>query len=351
MFKKNFKISNIQINSLKRKPFFIAELSGNHNQSIIKCKKLIKLAKINGADAVKIQTYTPDTITLNSNKTDFLIKKGIWKGKNLHQLYSQAFTPLEWHKELFNYAKQINIPLFSTPFDSSFVDFLEKFNPPAYKIASFEINDHELIKTISKTKKPIIISVGMSNLNEIKKSLEIIHKFGSKECCVLYCVSGYPTPKEEFNLNSIKFLKENLNVPIGLSDHTLGNEVATAATAIGINIIEKHITISRKEKGPDSQFSMEPKELKNLIINIETTWSLMGSKKLFIKKSEKSNFKYRRSLYFLKDIKKNEIIDAKNIKCIRPGYGDKPQNIYKYYGKKAKKNIKAGTRASLKLVK
>ena len=351
MTEKNFKIGNFLINEKKRRPFLIAELSGNHNKSLKKCKELIKIAKKNGADAVKIQTYTPDTITINCKKNDFLINQGIWKGNNLYELYSKAFTPIEWHKELFNYAKKLNILLFSTPFDPIFVDYLEQFSPPAYKIASFEINVLDLIKRISETKKPIIMSVGMSNLKEIEKSLNVINKYGSGKCCILYCVSGYPTPIKEFNLNSINYLKEKLNVPIGLSDHTLGNHVACAATAMGVSIIEKHLIKSRKDKGPDSQFSMEPDELLNLRKDTTLIWSSLGKKNLFIKKSEKSNIRYRRSLYFIENIKKGSLINNKNLKCIRPGYGDNPENLKKYLGKRAVKNISLGTRASLRLVK
>ena len=250
-------------------PYLIAEISGNHNGSMERALKLIELAKDNGADCVKLQTYTPSTMTIDCDKEDFLIKEGLWKGYKLWDLYKWAQTPFEWQKVLFDYAKEIGITCISTPFDESAVDLLEQLNCPFYKVASFELTDLPLIQYIAEIKKPMIISTGMANEQEISEALEVVNKFGSGDYVLLHCVSGYPTPIEEINLATINLLREKYNCEIGLSDHTLGNSSAILSIAYGAKVIEKHFTLDRAEGGPDADFSMEPSELKDLSFKIK----------------------------------------------------------------------------------
>ena len=331
-----------------KKPYLIAEISGNHNGSIKKAIKLIKLAKENGADCVKLQTYTPNTMTIKSSKKDFLITKGLWKGYNLWQLYKYAHTPYEWHKELFDYAKKIKITCISTPFDETAVDLLEKLNTPFYKLASFEIKDLNLIKYIAKKNKPIMISLGMANLDEIKLAIKTIKKYNKKEILLFHCVSGYPTPINEINLKNILYLKNTFKCQVGLSDHTIGNIAAITSVALGVKVIEKHFTINRKEKGPDSKFSMEPKELKTLRQNVDQAYMALGKINFKLKKSEKNNIKFRRSIYVINDIKKNQKFTIKNIKRIRPGYGLDPKYFTSLIGTYSKNNLKKGTALKIK---
>ena len=324
------------------RPYIIAEISGNHNGSIDRAKELVKLAKENGADCVKIQTYTPDTMTIKSNKDDFLIKGGLWDGYNLWDLYDWAQTPFEWQKELFAYANSIGITMISTPFDESAVDLLESLNCPFYKVASFELTDLPLIKYIAQTKKPIILSTGMANEKEIKEAIDTIIEYGSGDFILLHCVSGYPTPVEEINLDTITLLKKKFKCEIGLSDHTLGNTSAILSIALGAKVIEKHFTFDRSEGGPDAEFSMEPHELKDLSENISLAHKAIGVGSFEMKSAEESNIKFRRSIYVVNDIKKGDFFTKENIRRIRPGYGLEPKDYEKIIGLRAKRDLEEG---------
>ena len=328
-------------NSLIHHPFFIAEISANHNGSLKKAKKLIKVAKKYGADAVKLQSYTPSTITIKSKRSEFLIKKGLWKGKTLWDLYEKAQTPFEWHKELFAYAKKIKITCFSTPFDESAVDLLESLNCPFYKIASFEMNHIPLIKKIAQTRKPIIISTGMATLKEIDIAYKTAKKNGAKQVILLYCVSNYPSKISDFNLNNIKILKERYNCKIGFSDHSTDNRVVAAAIASGAEVIEKHIALENQKKGFDIAFSLKGKEIKDYAKIIKETSLMMGKKYFFRNKSEKKSLQFRRSIYAISDINKGERFSKKNIRVIRPGLGIEPIYFEKLINKKSPSNIKS----------
>ena len=338
----------ISKNPLKKTPFFVAELSANHNGSLFHAKKLIKIAKKYCADAVKLQTYTPDTLTLQSNKPDFRIRGGLWNGKTLWDLYEKAQTPFEWHKELFNYAKKLKITCFSTPFDESAVDLLESLNCPFYKIASFEMNHISLIKRVAKTKKPIIISTGMANLKEIDMAYKIAKKNGAKEIILLYCVSNYPSKISDFNFNNIKILKERYDCKVGFSDHSTDNKVVAAAIASGAEVIEKHIALEGQKKGFDLAFSLKGKEIKDYAQVIRDTSLMMGKNFFFRNKSENHSLQFRRSIYAVSDIKKGEKFTKKNIRVIRPGFGISPIYFEKLINKKSPFNISRHT--SLKKV-
>ena len=330
-------------NSLTRSPFFIAEISANHNGSLKKAKKLIEAAKKYGADAVKLQSYIPSTITIKSKRIEFLIKKGLWKGKTLWDLYQKAQTPFEWHKELFDYAKKLKITCFSTPFDESAVDLLESLNCPFYKVASFEMNHIPLIKKIAQTKKPIIISTGMANLKEIDLAYKTAKKNGAKEIILLYCVSNYPSKISDFNFNNIKILKERYDCKVGFSDHSIDNKVVAAAIAAGAEVIEKHIALEGQKKGFDLAFSLKGKEIKHYVQVIKETSLMMGKKYFFRNKTENQSLQFRRSIYAISDIKKGEKFSKKNIKIIRPGFGIQPVYFEKLINKKSPSNIKRET--------
>lgn len=331
------------MNFLKKKPFFIAEISSNHNGLISQAKKLILTAKKNGADAVKLQTYLPETMTINSRKKDFLMSSGIWKGKTLWDLYVKAHTPYTWHEELFKFAKRNKITCFSSPFDESAVKLLEKLNCPIYKVASLEITDLPLIKAIAKTKKPIIISTGTANLKEIKDAYNIAKKYGSKQIALLYCVTVYPAKSSDFNLNNIKILKEKFDCTIGFSDHSTDSKIAGAAISAGAEIIEKHIALDGQKKGLDIKFSIKGKEIRNIRKIIDENYKLLGKKSFFRNKEELGYKKFRRSIYVVKDIQKNEKFTIDNVKRIRPGYGLEPKFYFSLIGKKSKFNLKAGS--------
>jgi pseudaminic acid synthase len=320
---------------MRNKVYFIAEISANHCGNFKLAKKLIKCAKINGADAVKLQTYTADTMTIKSNTKYFKINKGLWKGYNLWDLYNKAQTPLEWHKELFKYAKSLNINIFSTPFDISAVDFLEKLNCPIYKIASFEMTDLNLVKRVSQTKKPIIISTGMANLKEIETTFETAKKYGAKDITLLYCVSNYPSKISDFNLNNIKILKDKFKCKVGISDHSTDNRVAIASVAIGAEVIEKHIALNNQKKGFDINFSLKGKKIKKFRDDIDITFKLLGKNIFFRNKSEDKSKIFRRSIFTTKDIKKGEKFTKNNIRVIRPGYGAEPKYYNKILNKKS----------------
>jgi pseudaminic acid synthase len=324
------------------KPFLIAEISANHCGSFKLAKKLILCAKNNGADAVKLQTYTPDSMTINSNKKYFRIKSGLWRNYKLWDLYNKAKTPLKWHKDLFDYAKKLKIKIFSTPFDEKAVDFLEKLNCPIYKVASFEIVDIPLIKKIAKTKKPIIISTGMANLSEIEVAFKTAKKYGSKDITLLYCVSNYPSNYSDFNLNNIKILRKKFKCKIGLSDHSIDNKVATTAVALGASLIEKHIALENQKKGLDIKFSLKGKEIRKFKNDLLETYEMTNKKYFFRSKSEKKNLFLRRSIFVIKQINKGEKFNLQNIKCIRPSNGAPPIYFEKILDKIAPKKFNKG---------
>jgi len=323
-------------------PYIVAELSANHNGSIEKALSAIKIAKDSGADAIKIQTYTAETMTLNHSGKDFIIDNGLWKGKSLYELYKWAETPYEWHEEIFNYASKIGITCFSTPFDESAVDLLERLNAPAYKIASFEITDIPLIRYVAQTNKPIIISTGMANLKEISEAIEAAMDYGCKDLALLHCISSYPAPLEQSNLKTINDLYDKFGLTVGLSDHTMGTIVSTASIALGASIIEKHFTLDRSEKGPDSDFSIEPNELSSLCVSAREVWLALGEAGYEKKDSEKENVKYRRSIYIVEDMKSGDIITKKNVRRIRPGFGIKPKYFNSIIGKSVNRSLKKG---------
>ena len=318
-------------------PYFVAEISANHCGEFKTAKKLIKTAKINGADAVKLQTYTPDTMTIKSNKKYFKVKNGLWKGYRLWDLYNKAHTPLSWHKELFLYAKKLGITIFSTPFDETAVTFLEKLNCPIYKISSFEMTDLPLIKRVALTKKPLIISTGLSSLKEIEETFKVAKRYGAKDITLLYCVSNYPAKNMDFNINNIKILKEKFNCRVGLSDHSLDNKIAFASIAAGAEVIEKHIALEGQKRGLDIEFSLKGKKIKEFKESINDVYNAMGKKKFFRNPSENKSKIFRRSIFVVKDIKRGEKLTKKNIRRIRPGYGLEPKFFDEVLGKKNKK--------------
>lgn len=325
-------------------PYIIAELSANHNGSLSIAKESIKVAKECGADAIKIQTYTADSMTINSNRKDFIIKSGLWKGYKLYDLYKEASTPYSWHKELFNYAKEIGITIFSSPFDENAVDLLEELDVPAYKIASFELTDINLIRYIAKKNKPILISTGLSSNKEIKEAIRTIKETGNNKILVFHCISSYPAIISDMNINRIKKLKKELNVEVGLSDHSLTNTAAITSIALGAVAIEKHFILSRSEKTPDSEFSIEPKQLRDLVIQSNEAWKSLGIEEFTLSSNESKNKIYRRSLYFVKDMVMGDVITKENMRRIRPGFGLEPKYFNQLLGKKVNKDIKSGDR-------
>ncbi len=336
-----FKIAGRAIGE-KQAPYVIAEMSANHNGNIENAYKIIAMAKANGVDAVKMQTYTPDTITIDSNLADFQLTEGLWQGRSLYDLYQEAHTPWEWHKPLFDYAKKIGITLFSSPFDPSAVDLLEDLNTPAYKIASFEVTDLPLIKYVASTGKPMIISTGMANAEEIQQAMDAAKEGGCKELAILHCVSGYPAPAEDYNLQTLVDMRQKFDIPVGLSDHTLDNTTAITSIGLGACIIEKHVTLDRKAGGPDDSFSLQPDDLKRLVFGVKTAWKALGKVDYGRKSSEQANVKFRRSLYFVENIEVGEIISDKHFKSIRPGYGLEPKFYDRVIGKRAIVKIKRG---------
>jgi len=302
-------------------PYVIAEMSANHNGSIETAFKIIEAAKQAGADAVKLQTYRPDTITLNCDSEDFRIHGGLWDGRTLYDLYEEAHMPWEWHAPLFAHARKHGITIFSSPFDNTAVDLLEDLNAPAYKIASFEAVDPALIKYVASTGKPMIISTGMADAQEIQEAIDAAREGGCKELAVLHCVSGYPAPAEDYNLRTIPDMIQRFGLVTGLSDHTLDNTTAITSVAMGASIIEKHFTLNRSGGGPDDSFSLEPAELAALCQGAKTAWQALGQVDYGRKSSEQGNVKYRRSLYFVKDLKAGDAITKDAIRSVRPGFG------------------------------
>ena len=346
-----FKISQRIIGD-NHKPFIIAEMSGNHNGNIERALKLVKAAAESGVDALKLQTYTADTITMDQNGGLFDItdKDSLWYGKNLYQLYKEAHTPWEWHKEIFEYANSLGLIAFSSPFDESAVDFLEKLSVPAYKIASFESNHFPLLKKVAKTGKPILISSGASNLNELYESVQYLKKEGAKEIVVFKCTSTYPASAQNTNLYTIPVLKEIFSdCIIGLSDHTMGLGASVGAIALGARVIEKHFTLDRAEGGVDSAFSLEPSELKNLVVETNRTFLALGQVQLDTQKSELKSRQFKRSIYCIKDIQEGELFTTENLKVIRPGDGLEPKYYETILGLKSKSRILKGTPMSFNM--
>lgn len=331
-------------------PFVIAEMSANHNGSIDTALSLITAAKKAGADAVKLQTYTPDTITLNSDSEEFKIHGGLWGGKTLYELYSEAFMPWEWHAPLFEHARRQEITIFSSPFDNTAVDLLEDLNAPAYKIASFEAIDLPLIRYVASTGKPMIISTGMADEEEIAEAIAAARDGGCSELAILHCVSGYPAPAEDYNLSTIPDMVRRFGLVTGLSDHTLDNTTAIASVVLGASVIEKHFTLDRSQGGPDDSFSLEPAEFAALCHGAKTAWEALGKVDYGRKSSEVGNVKFRRSLYFVKGMKVGDIITPDAVRSVRPGFGLAPKHSTEVIGKRVKMDILPNTPVSWEAV-
>ncbi|PJG59344.1 pseudaminic acid synthase [Aeromonas cavernicola] len=327
-------------------PYIIAELSGNHNGQLERALALVDAAADAGADAIKLQTYTADTMTLDCDLPDFHIQGGLWDGYTLYHLYQQAHTPWEWHQPLFERAAARGLTIFSSPFDESAVDFLERLGTPAYKIASFEITDIPLLRYIAQQRKPVIISSGMSTEEEITHALQVLRENGCSQILLLHCVSGYPTPLADINLKRITRLADRFAVPVGLSDHTLGNTAAQLAIALGAVAIEKHLTLARSDGGPDAEFSLEPNELKTLCAQTKLCWQALGTGKSGNNQAEQANLKFRRSLYFVTDIPAGTLIKPEHIRRIRPGYGLPADSLPLIIGKQARYDIHRGKAVS-----
>lgn len=328
------------------KPYIIAELSANHNGDINRAYQIMEEAVRAGASAIKLQSYTHDTITIESNAEEFMVRGGLWDGMSLYELYKGAHLPWDWHKPLFEKAKKLGITIFSSPFDFTAVDMLEELNAPAYKIASFELVDHPLIAKVAQTGKPIIMSTGMANNHEIQEAIDIAKENGCEDLVVLHCVSGYPAPAEQYNLRTLKDMQTRFNVLVGLSDHTITNATAVTSVAFGACVIEKHVTIDRNGGGADDSFSLEPKELKQLIDDSEIAWQSLGKVNYEKTKAELGNIKFRRSLYFVKDANKGDLITEDMIRSIRPGFGLEPKYKNKIIGKKLRKDVNIGDATS-----
>lgn len=323
--------------------YIIAEMSANHAGSLERAKEMIYVAKEAGADCIKIQTYTPDTMTIDCNNEYFNIDKGTWTGENLYSLYQKAYTPWEWQQELKDEAEKAGIDFLSTPFDNTSVDFLEGLGVDFYKIASFELVDIPLLEYIASKNKPIIMSTGMGSLEEITEAVEAIYSTGNKQLALMKCSSAYPAKSEEMNLSTIIDLQKRFNVPVGLSDHSMGAFSATTAVALGAKIIEKHFCISRAIKNPDSSFSMEPDEFKNMVEQVREVEKALGKVTYGVSKQEETNVCFRRSLFVVEDIAAGEILTPDNIRSIRPAYGLKPKHYKDVIGKKAVRELKKGT--------
>ena len=328
----------------------VAELSGNHKGKFSRIKNLIIKAKQAGADLIKLQTYTPDTITLNSNKKDFRINKNTpWKkNKNLWDLYNKAYTPWEWHKKIFDLGKKLKIDIFSSPFDETAVDLLESLNCPAYKIASAEINHIPLLIKVAKTKKPIILSIGLASLKDLQSAIKILKDNGTTKIIILHCVSSYPSPINEQNLRTLPALRKKFNCIVGLSDHTLGISVPIAATVLGASLIEKHFNLDDNEKTVDSFFSLKKENFKKMVLSIREAEASLGTINYDISKSSKKNLNSRRSIYISQKINKGEKISLKNIRVVRPSFGLHPRYFKKILGKKINKSLNLGDRLKLK---
>lgn len=348
---KEIKIANKKIGD-GHSPFIVAEMSGNHNQSLSRALDIVKVAAKAGVQAVKLQTYTADTMTLKLDKGDFFIKdsNSLWKGTSLYKLYQQAYTPWKWHKPIFDLCEKLGIIGFSTPFDETAVDFLESLNVPCYKIASFENVHFPLLHKVAATGKPMIISTGMTTLKELKEIISTVKKSGCKSLILLKCTSSYPSSPEDSNLLTIPDMRKRFNCSVGLSDHTLGIGVSLASISLGACLIEKHFTLSRKDGGVDSAFSMEPEEMKSLVIESKRAWQSLGKINYQPTIQEKKSMIFRRSIYVVQDMKKGEVFNRNNIRIIRPGYGLSPKYFEKLIGKPVKQSVKKGTPLSWNFV-
>ncbi|MZK49876.1 pseudaminic acid synthase [Clostridium beijerinckii] len=346
-----FNINEIEIGG-DNKTFIIAEMSANHLQNYNRAVEIIKKAAWAGADAIKLQTYTPDTITIDCDNEYFQIKQGtIWDGTTLHKLYQGAYTPWEWQPELKKVAEEEGLVFFSSPFDYTSVDFLEEIDVPAYKIASFELNDIPFIEYIASKGKPIIMSTGIARIGDIQDAIDACKRMGNENIALLKCTSSYPAPVEEINLKTIPNMKETFDVIVGLSDHTMGNAVAVGGVAIGAKIIEKHMTLRRSDGGADSKFSMEPEEFKEMVDNIRIVEKALGNVTYDLTEKQRNSREHSRSLFIVKDIKEGEMFTNENIRSIRPGFGLETKYIKNIIGKKAKKNILKGTPMQWDLIK
>lgn len=343
----SFSIAGHKI-SRYNKPFIIAELSGNHNQSLDRALSIVEAAAKAGAHAMKLQTYTPDTLTLDVRGGDFLIddKKSLWKGRSLYELYQEAYTPWEWHEPIMKRANELGMLCFSTPFDDSSVDFLESLNVPAYKIASFENADLPLIKKVASTGKPMIISTGMATLAELDETVRTIREAGCEDFVLLKCTSNYPATPENSNVLTIPHMRELFNCEVGLSDHTMGVGAAVAAVAHGATVVEKHFTLCRADGGVDSAFSLEPEEMKQLVIETERAWQSLGQVTYGPTEAEKSSLKFRRSLYIAKDMKAGDELTPENLRIVRPGMGLQPKFYETLLGRRVNCDVKKGTAMS-----
>ena len=340
----NIMIDEIDI-GLKRKPFIIAEMSGNHNQSLERALEIVESAAKTGVNALKLQTYTADTITLNIKTDEFFIKdkESLWKGKSLYELYQEAYTPWEWHKPIMERAKELGMLCFSTPFDDTAVDFLEDLNVPAYKIASFENTHLPLIKKVAATDKPLIISTGMASIAELDEMVCTIREAGCEKLVLLKCTSTYPATPENSNVLTIPHMRELFKCEVGLSDHTMGIGASVAAVAHGATVIEKHFTLNRMDGGVDSAFSMEPDEMKQLVVETKRAWQSLGHIKYGASEAEKNSLTFRRSLYIAKDMKKGDALNEENMRIVRPGLGLPPKYYNILLGRRINKNLKKGT--------
>jgi pseudaminic acid synthase len=324
-------------------PYVIAELSANHNGKLETALRIIEEANKAGVDAVKLQTYKPDTITLNCKSEDFKIRGGLWDGRTLYELYEEAHMPWHWHKPLFEHARQVGITIFSSPFDNTAIDLLEDLNAPAYKIASFEAVDLPLIKYAASTGKPMIISTGMADADEIQEAVDAAREGGCKQLALLHCVSGYPAPAEDYNLRTIPDMIQRFGLVTGLSDHTLDNTTALTSVAMGASIIEKHFTLDRSSGGPDDSFSLEPNELFALCRDTRTAWSALGKVDYGRKSSEQGNVKFRRSLYFVMDMNAGDLVHKDAVRSVRPGFGIPPKFIDDILGKPLNRDVSSGS--------
>jgi len=326
----------------KQKPFIIAEMSGNHNQSLDRALAIVDAAAEAGADAIKLQTYTAETMTLPGAFT-IADEQSLWKGRELYDLYKEAYTPWEWHKQIFERAKERDILAFSSPFDETAVDFLEELGAPAYKIASFENTDHPLIRKVASTGKPVIISTGAATVAELDEAVRVLRAAGCEQFIMLKCTSTYPATPSNTNLVTIPHMQELFGVQVGLSDHTMGIGAAVAAVALGATVIEKHFTLSRADGGVDSAFSLEPAELRSLVVETERAWQALGYVQYGVQRAEEKSRLFKRSVYVAKDVKAGEIFTKENIRVIRPGLGLAPKHYEELLGKQAKQDMKAGT--------
>lgn len=333
-------------------PFIIAEMSGNHNQSLERALEIVEAAAKAGAHALKIQTYTADTMTLNIENPDFQIndENSLWDGQNLYQLYQQAYTPWEWHKPIFDRATELGMIPFSTPFDETAVDFLKELDVQLYKIASFENNDIPLIRRVAATGKPMIISTGMATVAELDETVRAAREAGCKDLILLKCTSTYPATADNTNISTIPHMRELFDVQVGLSDHTMGTGVAVASVALGATVIEKHFTLSRADGGVDSAFSMEPDEMAALVVETERAWQAVGDVTYGPTEVEKASLKFRRSIYVAKDMKAGEVFTKDNSKVVRPGHGLAPKHLELILGKTIKVDAAKGTPLSWELL-